>query len=123
MKNAGLHLPDCLWGTGGCGSSRHSHYWGKRPSTRRDASVWGGRGGRADLGDDLLGGIDAESGDLGETLHRVVQPGRNCGEDVKKKAGYAASLISQLRKSSSAASQFRVVHSERSGNTSFRADR
>jgi hypothetical protein len=28
--------------------------------------------GRADLRDDLLRGIDAESGDLGEALHRVV---------------------------------------------------
>jgi hypothetical protein len=31
-----------------------------------------GRGGRADLRDDLLCGIDAETGDLGEALHRVV---------------------------------------------------
>jgi hypothetical protein len=31
-----------------------------------------GCGGCADLRDDLLCGIDAESGDLGEPLHRVV---------------------------------------------------
>ena len=36
-----------------------------------------GKGGRrgADFRDDLLRGIDAESGDLGEALHRVVVSG------------------------------------------------
>jgi hypothetical protein len=38
-----------------------------------------GCGGRADLRDDLLRGIDAESRDLGQPLHRVVMRGEQVG--------------------------------------------
>jgi hypothetical protein len=47
-------------------------------STMRGAWVRGTCRRRADLRDDLLRGIDPESGDLGEALHRVVM----CREQI-----------------------------------------